>query len=121
MTEINQPLTMTETEVIAILRLADKAAKDLEREARKLPKPQVWNCSSIEQVKALKQHYERGLEDWRKRLPGSDAFSRQMFLSNIEAGQRELDEINMVLESLERFPYIIKNGGKANASRTREI
>jgi len=96
---IAQPM---ENDELRVLRLADQAVKDLEREAAKLPKPQVWNCRSIEQVKNLKQHFEQGIEDWRKRLPGSDAFVRRMFLDLIDKAQYELKEINCPGEGEEK-------------------
>jgi hypothetical protein len=91
---------LNDKDELALLRLADQAVKDLEREARGLPRPQVWNCRSKDEVNELRQHFEEGIEDWRKRLPGSDPFVRTMFLGLIEKAEIELKEINMVMESL---------------------
>lgn len=86
---------------LAILKLADQAVKDLEREINQLPKPFVWSCTTIEQVRRLKKHYEKGIEEWRKRLPGSHGIARQSFLEFIQEAERQLKDIYMVLETLE--------------------
>lgn len=92
---------ITEQERVKILRLADKAAKDLETEAYNLPKPLVWTCcKTLEDVKNMKARFERCIMGWTRRLPGSEPFVRAHFLGLIQGAQRELKEIDMVLETL---------------------
>jgi hypothetical protein len=91
----------TEEDKLRILQLADKAVKDLEREINKLPTPFVWHCKSLDEVKRLKQHYERGINRWKRLLPGSDEKHREGLLEFIQEGQRQLKDIYMVLESLQ--------------------
>ena len=93
-------ISLTDKEKIALLRLADQAVKDLEREAHNLPRPVVYYCKGIEQIKILKKHFESCIEDWTKRLPGSEPFVRKIFTALIERAEYELKEINSSLEIL---------------------
>ena len=90
-----------EEERMDILRLADQAAKDLEREAQGLPGPLVYICHNRECVKNLISHFEKATEDWRKRLPGADAFMRKMYLELIEQSEYELKNAREILELLD--------------------
>lgn len=91
-------IPLTDKGQIALLRLADQAVKDLEREARNLPRPVVYYCKGMEQIKTLKKHFEGCIEDWTKRLPGSEPFVRKHFTALIERAEYELKEIKEWLE-----------------------
>jgi len=83
-----------------ILKLADQAAKDMDVAIGKMPKPCVWNCNSKAEIQALRQHFEEVKDDYRKRLPGIGNGGREMLMGLIESAERELREIEEVLEML---------------------
>lgn len=88
---------MTDKDEIRLLRLADEAVKDSDRVIEDLPRPVVYYCKGVEQIKVLRKHFESCIEDWTKRLPGSEPVVRKVFVALIERAEYEIKEIDKAL------------------------
>lgn len=103
--------TLTVDEEVKLLRLADQATKDLEREIKELPRPVVYYCRGREEIHRQKKHFRDCINDWTKRLPGTKNTARQMLLELINRAEYELDEINKVLDAIGAFEKERSNTG----------